>query len=129
MQNRITLAGESAGAVYCHAHMVTGALVEQIILSSGSLYLSPPQPEQRGLALVKSLQEYIKTTTRQSLRSASVESLLTGLRELNINTMWLQTEPGLEEWRTRTGRVKRLFVGDVEYEVCFIDAGPGFRLT
>ncbi|KAK5094650.1 hypothetical protein LTS08_008506 [Lithohypha guttulata] len=96
--------------------MVTGALVEQIILSSGSLYLSPPQPKQRGLALVKSLQEYIKTTTRQSLRSASVESLLTGLRELNINTMWLQTEPGLKEWRTRTGRVKRLFVGDVEYE-------------
>lgn len=39
---------ESAGGVYVHAHIVTEASVRHAILSSGSRYLSPPLPCERG---------------------------------------------------------------------------------
>ena len=39
MKDNITLAGESVGAVYAHAHLVTGSPVRRGILQSVSLYL------------------------------------------------------------------------------------------
>ncbi|KAJ1327375.1 hypothetical protein MN608_06702 [Microdochium nivale] len=41
----MTPAGESAGVVYCHAHLSAGASpgIKQCILMFGSLFLSPPQ--------------------------------------------------------------------------------------
>lgn len=108
--------------------MVTGAPIQQVILSSGSLYLSPPQPEQRGRVLIESLRDLVKTSTNQDLGSAPVESLLSGLHQMNFNTMWLQMTPELEGWSQRTGNVKRIIIGDVEYEVRFLDMITSTRL-
>ncbi|KAF1344972.1 Alpha/Beta hydrolase protein [Delphinella strobiligena] len=113
--SNITLAGESAGAVYVHAHLLTGAPVRRGILQSGSLHLSPPQGEGRGLALCQGLEE---TLSKQgfTLASAPVGKLLETLAEAKILSMWLQLTEELHGWETQTSPVDELLIGDCEYE-------------
>lgn len=117
IQNNMTLAGESAGAVYAHAHLSTAAPVRRGILQSGSLYLSPPLPVERGKPMIKALADKIQERDHVSLAEAPVEVLLRQLKENNINTMWIQEEPDLENWEQRVNDVPELLIGDVEFEV------------
>lgn len=55
-----------------------------------------------------------------SLREASASSLVRALEECNINTMWLQEEPELQNWESRLEQVDGLMIGDTEYEVCAV---------
>lgn len=96
---------------------MTGAPVQQAVLASGSLYLSPPQPEDRGKAMIKDLENSVMEATNLNLIDAPVEILLAALRQLRINTMWLQMDAELEEWPKKTGKVGKIVIGDVEYEV------------
>lgn len=116
-ENEITLAGESAGAVYTHAHLITGPPVKRAVLASGSLYLSSPLPIERGNGLIQTLEAKVKRLGQSSLRSSSVEALIQVLRDSNINTMWIQEEPELLDWETRPEQVEELLIGDTEYEV------------
>ncbi|KAL4936442.1 hypothetical protein BDV06DRAFT_233422 [Aspergillus oleicola] len=112
----ITLAGESAGAVYVHAHLITGPPVKRAVLASGSLYLSSPLPLERGNGLIKALESKVQDYGQTPLREASVESLLRALKESNVNTMWIQEEEELKDWETRMEQADEVMIGDTEYE-------------
>ncbi|OCL05108.1 alpha/beta-hydrolase [Glonium stellatum] len=112
----VTLAGESAGAVYVHAHVVAGAPLNRAILSSGSLYLSPPLPLSRGQATVEALEHKLKEAGHGSLQDAPVYAILKSQADLALNSLWLQDEPILSDWQMKTGDARDLLVGDVEYE-------------
>ncbi|KAB8263272.1 Alpha/Beta hydrolase protein [Aspergillus pseudonomiae] len=114
--DNITLAGESAGAVYVHAHLITGPPVKRAVLASGSLYLSSPLPVERGNGLIEVLQTKVQELGQPSLREASVSALIQALKECNVNTMWIQEEPELENWETKPEQVGELMIGDTEYE-------------
>ena len=116
-QENITLAGESAGAVYVHAHMVMGVPVRQAILQSGSLYLSPPIPEARAGSIVAGVEERLSLEGGACLREAKVEEVLKAQADLGMISLFLQTEPGLEDWQEKLGHAERLLIGDCEYEV------------
>jgi len=115
-QDNITLGGESAGGVYAHAHLSTGAPVRRGILMSGSLYLSPPQPYERGDGLIATLSQKLQETHNVSLKEAPVPVLLKLLADSNINTLWIQQEPDIAGWETRLTAVDELLIGDCEYE-------------
>ena len=116
-QENITLAGESAGAVYVHAHMVMGVPVRQAILQSGSLYLSPPIPEARAGSIVARVEERLSLEGGAGLRDAKVEEVLKAQADLGMISLFLQTAPGLEDWQEKLGHTERLLIGDCEYEV------------
>jgi carboxylesterase type B len=116
-KNKLTLAGESAGAIYVHAHLITGPPVQRAILASGSLYLSSPLPVERGDGLIKALEAKVQQAGQSSLREASVASLLKALKESNVNTMWIQEDEELQGWETRMEQVDEIMIGDTEYEV------------
>ncbi|KAK7511663.1 carboxylesterase [Phyllosticta citriasiana] len=110
--SNITLAGESGGAVYVHAHVVTDAPVKRAILQSGSLGMSPPQPPSRGDAIIASL-------GGPALRGAAVKEIVENLAVLEVNALWLQLDdelPQLNDWAARTGNVEAFVIGDNEYE-------------
>ncbi|KAG8413432.1 hypothetical protein J3458_012991 [Metarhizium acridum] len=113
---KLTLAGESAGAVYVHAHTFLDAPVQSAILASGSLFLSPPAATETANHMVKRLSEAAWKIAKVSLRDAPVAVLIQALSDCNITSMFLQSEPGLEDWKTRDENVSRLMIGDVEYE-------------
>lgn len=115
-QNNITLGGESAGAVYTHAHLSSGSPVARGILQSGSLYLSPPQPLEKGTSLILGLSAKLSEKHNVSLSEAPVPILLQSLLENNINPLWIQQEPDLLDWKGRVNDVQELLIGDVEYE-------------
>ncbi|EFY91845.1 carboxylesterase, putative [Metarhizium acridum CQMa 102] len=115
-QGKLTLAGESAGAVYVHAHTFLDAPVQSAILASGSLFLSPPAATETANHMVKRLSEAAWKIAKVSLRDAPVAVLIQALSDCNITSMFLQSEPGLEDWKTRDENVSRLMIGDVEYE-------------
>ncbi|KAE8147664.1 Alpha/Beta hydrolase protein [Aspergillus avenaceus] len=114
--SNITLAGESAGAVYVHAHLITGPPVKRAVLASGSLYLSSPLPVEKGDGLIKALEAKVKDLEQPSLRHATVPVLIQALKESYVNTMWIQEEPELRDWESRPERVDELMIGDTEYE-------------
>ncbi|KAL3463899.1 Alpha/Beta hydrolase protein [Aspergillus heterothallicus] len=114
--SNLTLAGESAGAIYVHAHLITGPPVQRAILASGSLYLSSPLPVERGDGLIKALEAKVQQAGQPSLKEASVASLLQALQESNVNTMWIQEDEELHGWETRTEQVDEIMIGDCEYE-------------
>lgn len=116
-QARITLGGESAGAVYVHAHMVSSPPVEQYILQSGSLYLSPPQPTENAKVVLDKLQTTLSGLGSWSLREAPIEALLQAQAAIGLVSLFLQMEPELENWKDRLVSSKRLMIGDCEYEV------------
>ncbi|OBT71606.1 hypothetical protein VF21_09529 [Pseudogymnoascus sp. 05NY08] len=114
--DKITLGGESAGAVYAHTHLSTGAPVARGILQSGSLYLSPPQPLEKGTSVISSLSANLLAKHHVSLSEAPVSLLLQQLKDDNINPLWIQQEPDLLRWQERLGDIQDLLIGDVEYE-------------
>ncbi|OJJ37707.1 hypothetical protein ASPWEDRAFT_39443 [Aspergillus wentii DTO 134E9] len=114
--NNITLAGESAGAVYVHAHLITGPPVKRAVLASGSLYLSSPLPVERGDGLIKTLEAKVKELGQPSLRESSVPALISVLKESNVNTMWIQEDAELQNWESRPEQVDELMIGDAEFE-------------
>lgn len=116
-QNNITLCGESAGAVYVHAHICTAAPVRRAILQSGSLYLSPPLPLERGRSLISELQERLKEQTRFTLADCPIAELLILLEQCGINTLWLQQETALDHWMNCSFDGVDIIVGDVADEV------------
>jgi carboxylesterase type B len=117
-QNNITLAGESAGAIYVHTHLITGPPVQRAVLASGSLYLSSPLPVERGDALIKALESKVQELGQESLRHSSVDCLIRALQECNVNTMWIQEDSDLQDWENKPEQVEELMIGDVEFEVC-----------
>ncbi|KAF6830897.1 carboxylesterase [Colletotrichum plurivorum] len=113
---RVTLAGESAGAVYCHAHVVSKVLIPQCILSSGSLYLSPPQPQAKAVALRGAVRDRVRELGGVDLSTAPAEVLVQAQERAGIRSWFLQAEPDLEGWEEKTGKVKRLMISDVQNE-------------
>ncbi|CVK95961.1 related to carboxylesterase [Fusarium mangiferae] len=114
----ITLAGESAGAIYCHAHLVANARVRQVILSSGSLFLSPPQPRH----LVASFRDTISTNLKDidqtlDLETASASDVVEAVRRSGLQSFFLEWEKSFNAWQTKTGCAERLLLSDVTKEV------------
>ena len=120
----MTLAGESAGAVYVHAHMAMGVPMRQAILQSGSLYLSPPISTEKASSIAATLENHLSLKSPSSggeltLQTAPVQSILETLEDTGTVSLYLQTEPGLENWREKLGHARRLLIGDCEFEVHF----------
>ncbi|KUJ13351.1 alpha/beta-hydrolase [Mollisia scopiformis] len=122
-KDNITLCGESAGAVYAHAHLCTSAPVKCGILQSGSLYLSPPLPTTRGTAFITSIDQQLRERSGQGLKDAPVADVLRQLAISNVNTLYLQEEPQLKGWEDRLTDVPELLIGDVEFESVIWRAG------
>ncbi|KZL75605.1 hypothetical protein CT0861_06996 [Colletotrichum tofieldiae] len=112
----ISLAGESAGAVYCHAHLAAGAHVRGVILSSGSLYLSSPQSEEKALALRQTLRRHLHALGDFELSTAPVGKMVKALESSKIQSWFLQADSELEGWQTKIGAAERLMIGDVQNE-------------
>lgn len=117
MQDNITLAGESAGAVYAHAHAIIGTRIKRLILQSGSLFLSPPMQQKVGKAMLDRLSQKVQKTDGCSLQEVSAESLLRHVRDSGISALWLQSADGLEGWQKKQETVQALMIGDCEYDV------------
>ncbi|POR31401.1 Carboxylic ester hydrolase [Tolypocladium paradoxum] len=116
-KTQVTLAGESAGAVYCHVHMVNDAPAKQIILSSGTLYLSPPQPPERATAVWNAIMSKLQGLGQYDLRSAPCDFLLKAISQAGIQSWFLQNDPLLENWQSKVGNTaKRLLLSDVQNE-------------
>ncbi|KAG0153697.1 hypothetical protein PDIDSM_2351 [Penicillium digitatum] len=124
----ITLSGESAGAIYVHAHLITGPPVKRAVMASGSLYLSSPLPVERGDGLIRGLEAKVRELGQTSLRESSGIALIQALRECNVNTMWIQEEPELIGWETRPEQAEEVMIGDVEYEIAFLANGHRRKL-
>ncbi|KPM40147.1 hypothetical protein AK830_g6434 [Neonectria ditissima] len=110
---RVTLAGESAGAVYCHAHLVTGAPARQYILSSGSLHLSPPQPKEKASALRQSVQAQFDGL---ELRTVSVAAMVEAVKRSKIQSWFLEEDLRFKNWQNTTGSAQGLLISDVQNE-------------
>ncbi|KXH61754.1 carboxylesterase [Colletotrichum salicis] len=114
--NDVSLAGESAGAVYCHAHLAAGLRVRRVLLSSGSLYLSPPQPRPKASALRQTLLNHLGTLGDCDLSTAPVENLVKAMELAGIHSWFLQVDPSLVGWETAIGAVESVMIGDVQDE-------------
>ena len=129
--NNVTVGGESAGAIYTHALLASGAEFERAILQSGSLYTSPPQPERACFGLGGlidgnlQLMEFDKGNTsgsfgpEASVAGAPVADLIKSLQDLSITRFWLWDEPYFKDWDNDTrvfGKLKGLLIGDTAHE-------------
>ena len=129
--NNITVGGESAGAIYTHALLASGATFARAILQSGSLYTSPPQPEKPGFGITGliegnlQLMEFDKGNMsgnfgpESTLVGAPVASLIQCLKDLSITRFWLWDEPCFKGWdddKKVFGGLKSLLVGDTAHE-------------
>ncbi|KAH7147159.1 Alpha/Beta hydrolase protein [Dactylonectria estremocensis] len=99
--NPVTLASESAGAVYYHVHMINEAPAKQIILSSGTLHLSPPQPPERAAAVRNAIMSKLQGLGQYHLRSAPCHVLLKAISKTGIQSWFLQNGPLLENWQSK----------------------------
>ncbi|EWZ85781.1 hypothetical protein FOWG_10876 [Fusarium oxysporum f. sp. lycopersici MN25] len=120
----LTLAGESAGAIYCHAHLVANARVRQVILSSGSLFLSSPQPWN----LVASFRDKVSTNLKDldqtlDLETASASQVVEAVRRSGVQSFFLEWEEPFNAWHTKTGSAERLLLSDVTKEGAIYQAG------
>jgi hypothetical protein len=129
IQENVTLSGESAGAIYTHAHLITGPPVKRAVLASGTLYLSSPLPAERGDGLIKTMEAKVQELGQPSLRESSVPVLIQALKDCKVNTMWIQEEPELAGWETRPEQVEDIMIGDTEYDVCAIPSPETLKLT
>ena len=75
-------------------------------------------PVERGNALIKALEAKVQEFGQSSLREASASTLVRALKECNVNTMWLQEEPELQNWGSKQEQVEEVMIGDAEFEVC-----------
>jgi hypothetical protein len=111
--------------VYVHAHMAMGVPMRQAILQSGSLYLSPPLPTVRASSIAATLENHLRLKSplggpELTIQTAPVEDILKTLEDTGTVSLYLQTEPGLENWREELGQARRLLIGDCEFEVCYL---------
>lgn len=95
--------------------------MRRAILQSGSLYLSPPLPVDRGDGFITKINDWLQEKHKTSLEEADVEILLQMLEQNNVNTLWIQEEPDLVGWQERGRQVEGLLIGDVEYEVRILE--------
>ncbi|VUC37787.1 unnamed protein product [Clonostachys rosea] len=122
--DNVTIAGESAGAVYCHAHIARNAPVKQAVLASGSLYLSPPQPPKNVSILRDTVLKYLKELDPEAgLQSAPVHQLITAIKQSGLQSFFLQAEDRLDKWEENTGKVQRIMLSDVQNEAVIWQAG------
>ncbi|KAJ3466084.1 hypothetical protein MRS44_006742 [Fusarium solani] len=113
----ITIAGESAGAVYCHAHLLMGSPARQCILQSGTHHLSPPQPRGTAEMLIARVTNELSQLGNWTLRNAPVSKMLEAQERLGLGSFYLQMEEKLEGWEERIGDdFQRVLIGDTEYE-------------
>ncbi|WAO85001.1 Carboxylic ester hydrolase [Fusarium falciforme] len=113
----ITIAGESAGAVYCHAHLLMGRPARQCILQSGTLHLSPPQPRGTAEMLIARVANELSRLGNWTLRDAPMSKMLEAQERLGLGSFYLQMEEKLEGWEERIGdHFQRVLIGDTEYE-------------
>ncbi|KAI8718130.1 Carboxylic ester hydrolase [Fusarium sp. LHS14.1] len=122
---KITLAGESAGAVYVHAHVLSKTApkcVQQAIMASGSLHLSPPQPLAVGQGLLKRITAELQVR-KDTLHNGSADSLVQALVNCGVTSMWLQEDPDLDGWENRAENVDGMMISDVEYESAIWKSG------
>ncbi|WAO91202.1 Carboxylic ester hydrolase [Fusarium falciforme] len=128
---KITLAGESAGAVYVHAHVLSKTApksVYQAILASGSLHLSPPQPLEVGQGLLKRIKTELQARG-DTMHDGSADSLVQALINCGVTSMWLQEEPDLDDWENRTENIDGIIISDVEYESAIWRSGVDLLKT
>ncbi|KAL1972989.1 hypothetical protein VTN31DRAFT_6531 [Thermomyces dupontii] len=114
--NNITLCGESAGAIYVHAHLIMGPPVQRAIMMSGSLALSPPLPRDFGKGMLEQLQKRAQELEGKSIRDCSKAVLKQLLNEFNLSRIWLQDEEALRDWQSRPLQARELMLGDTEFE-------------
>lgn len=129
--NSVTVGGESAGSIYTHALLASGAEFERAILQSGTLYTSPPQPDKAGFGLVGlidgnlQLMEFDKGNQsgsfgpEASVVGAKISDLVKSLQDLQITRFWLWDEPELKGWEDDAkvfGKLKGLLIGDTAHE-------------
>lgn len=120
IQARVTLAGESAGSVHCHAHIVRNAPVRQCILSSGTLHLSPPQPSQNATLVRKNVSECLEAIDKNSnLQTASVSQMIKAIEMTGIQNWFLEEHESLNDWQNKIGQAERLMLSDLEQEVSY----------
>ncbi|GKU07109.1 alpha beta-hydrolase [Fusarium langsethiae] len=105
----VTLAGESAGAVYTHAHMIAKIPVRQCILQSGTLHLSPPQPRATAIALIRKMSTTLLTAGNWTLRTAPVNRILEAQAALGLASFYLQMETDLKGQDERVSRLKTMY--------------------
>ena len=119
--------------------MVMGVPMRQAILQSGSLYLSPPISTAKAKSIAANFEIHLTINARArdiaanfenhlstnspasgpelTLQTASVDDILKTLEDTATVSLYLQTEPGLENWREELGQASRLLIGDCEFEV------------
>ena len=102
--------------------MVMGVPMRQVILQSGSLYLSPPIPIERASSITATLENHLRLKSplggpELTLQTAPVEDILKTLKEIEIVSLYLQIEPGLESWREKLGQARRLLIRDCKFDV------------
>ena len=116
---RLTVAGESSGAVHAHAQLVADPTLSGV-LASGSLYLSPPLPLSFGNSLLSRLSTTISELHQgKTVATAPAAAIVQALSTHNVVSMFLQEDPSdhtLTNWQQLTPRIKRLMLGDVEHE-------------
>ncbi|KAG5661252.1 hypothetical protein KAF25_005374, partial [Fusarium avenaceum] len=121
---QVTLAGESAGAVYCHAHLVINSPARQFILASGSLFLSPPQPPKSVQALRNVILKQLQATNPLfNLDNAPVEEVVKAIRLSGIQSFFLQWEDRFNDWQIETKTAERILLSDMEREAAIWQAG------
>ncbi|CVK96624.1 related to carboxylesterase [Fusarium mangiferae] len=121
---RVTLAGESAGAVYCHAHLTRNAPVQQYILSSGTLYLSPPQSPKSVQTLRDAVLKQVKAINPLlDLDTASVDEITKAVRHSGLQSFCLEWEEQFEDWQNSSLESKRIMLGDVNKEAVIWQTG------
>lgn len=124
------MAGESAGAVYCHAHLTRNAPVQQYILSSGTLYLSPPQPPKSVQALRDAVLKQVKTINPLlELDTASVNEITEAVKLSGLQSFFLEWEEQFEHWQNKSIKSKRIMLGDVDKEVSGNELHPIMRIS
>ncbi|CAK7218983.1 hypothetical protein SEUCBS140593_003739 [Sporothrix eucalyptigena] len=123
----VTVYGESAGGVYAHAHLVSKAPAKQFILSSGSLFLSPPQPPQNVVNIRKLVGQKLEAIKLgANLEDAPVKLLVEAVKAAGISSFFLQQEEILENWQASMGDATRLLLTDVQKEAIIWQEGMWF---
>lgn len=97
--------------------MLTRAPASQFILSSGTLYLSPPQPRAKASAMRDRLRSHVEQLGPFTLENAPVSVLVEALELSGIQSWFIQEEEGLKNWENASWS-QRLLLSDVQDEVC-----------
>lgn len=128
----ITLAGQSAGAIYIHALLASGTEVSKVIMNSGSLYATPPQPDKRSLGLLGLIEGNLQLiefergnmnpgeSEGSTVSGASTRNLVQSLKDLEITSKWMWEEPSLKNFQQVDkvfGKLQGLMIGDCQVEV------------